>query len=71
MASVMLFDLAITLVGQPATYWRDPGTVEEHNRFMRVVVSQGWLPCILLGLLYIAASTAHPECRTLIYADLR
>jgi type II secretion system (T2SS) protein G len=55
MLSVMLFDLLITLVGQPMTYWQNPATALEGDPIVRLVMHQGLLALILVSVLYGAA----------------
>lgn len=51
----MLFDLAITLAGQPQAYWHDPLAASEGNVLVRLVMHQGYKIFVALGLGYIAA----------------
>jgi hypothetical protein len=52
MIGVMLFDPFLTLLGQPASYWANPGTVHEGNPFWRWFMMWGWMDYVLMDLLY-------------------
>jgi hypothetical protein len=52
MLTVMMFDGANTLLGQPASYWHDPQTVRESNEFFRWFMVQGWAAYVLIDLVY-------------------
>ena len=56
MVGVILSDTISTLLGQPASYWRHPGTAEEHNQFIRLFITQGYLPFVAWSLLYIVGA---------------
>ena len=58
MVVVILIDLSVTILGQPPSYWRDPGTAVEGNDLYRHVVVLGCAPLILAGLIYCAVLTA-------------
>ena len=55
MLVVMLVDVTITLVGQPAAYWKTPTAAVEGNPFVRVLMHQGVVPLLLVSILYAAA----------------
>lgn len=58
MVGALLGDLGITLVGQPASYWRNPATVHESNSLIKPFLTSGAAPTLLgmavgvVGLLY-------------------
>ena len=54
MVCAMLFDSAITLIGQPSSYWHHPYTVREGNGFFRYFFSHGLSAYILTILVYIS-----------------
>ncbi|MCX6877368.1 MAG: hypothetical protein NTW21_26700 [Verrucomicrobia bacterium] len=56
MVGVILSDTINTLLGQPKSYWQHPATAYEHNQFIRLFVTQGYLPFVLWSLLYIAGA---------------
>lgn len=56
MAGVILFDMAATFVGQPASYWSNPSTVHEGNRLFHWVMSQGYLVALLVDAVYLVGS---------------
>jgi hypothetical protein len=53
---VMLMDAIITLIGQPPSFWKDPGTVNEHDPLVRFFLARGVLAYAIGGLLYICGS---------------
>ena len=55
MAATMLVDLAITLHGQPPSYWRDPSTAFEPNHIVHAVMTRGWGVLAAVAIAYIAA----------------
>ena len=56
MLFVILFDFASTLLGQPGTFWQQPGTMNEHNRLIHWVAAHGLWPLFLFMLLYTAGA---------------
>ena len=72
MVFTLLSDTAITLLGQPASYWRDPATVVEGNHLMRSVFSQGIIPTLfflvlsLYGLSYLVSILPKKLALTII-----
>ncbi len=56
MAGVILFDMAATFAGQPASYWSDPATVHEGNRLFHWVMSRGYPVAMLVDAVYLAGS---------------
>jgi hypothetical protein len=53
MMLVILFDIAITFLGQPASYWSDPASVIESNDLFRLILAQGWRVTIGFNLVYL------------------
>lgn len=56
MVGVIFFDMAITHIGQPSTYWTDPSTVREGNQWFRAVMAQGAWVSLLVDFLYLSGS---------------
>ena len=56
MMAVILFDIVITLLGQPASYWTDPSTAREENQWFHFIMSQGHWVSILTDVLYLTGS---------------
>ena len=56
MVGTIVLDAAITLWGQPRSYWSDPSTTNEHNTFVRFFARLGYLPFILYWVVYTAAA---------------
>jgi len=60
--AVIAFDFAITLLGQPSSYWRDPHTAREGNPLFAWFMVRGlswYLPCIFgytAGVVYLVKS---------------
>ena len=54
MVAALFGDVAVTLVGQPASYWHDPATVHEGNALARVFLARGWM--YYLGLEAVLAA---------------
>jgi len=54
MVGVILGDLVLTYLGQPASYWSDPETVHEGNQWFHWVMSRGPLFAWAIDLLYLA-----------------
>jgi hypothetical protein len=52
MVFVILFDFADTLLGQSATFWQHPETMNEHNRLVHAIAAHGYWAVILFMLLY-------------------
>jgi hypothetical protein len=52
MAVVILYDPINTLIGQPASYWIHPETVNEGNLFLRNLMIQGWYVYFIVDLIY-------------------
>ena len=50
---VMLLDAACTLIGQPASFWRDPSTTNEGSPIVRFFLARGLLPFAVCGILYV------------------
>ena len=58
MLLVMIFDLAMTLAGQPASYWHKPATAQEGNPVVRLIMHQGIVPLLLVSIVYATAIVA-------------
>lgn len=56
MLGVILFDMAITLIGQPASYWTDPSTVHEENDLYHIIMSKGIGFLFVTDLIYLTSS---------------
>ena len=56
MVAVILVDMLLTWIGQPASYWSDPSTVHEGNRLFHWVMTKGYLVALLVKLLYTAGT---------------
>ena len=54
MIATLLGDLTVTFAGQPASYWRNPSTVTESNRYMKPFLSSGAAPMLLATLFGVA-----------------
>src|SRR5437773_1830043 len=54
MLLVMLFDLIITLVGQPAAYWKRHTAAVEGDPLVRFFMHQGLVPLLLISIVYAA-----------------
>ncbi|MDB6174365.1 MAG: hypothetical protein JWL59_3676 [Chthoniobacteraceae bacterium] len=50
----MIFDLTITLVGQPAAYWMTPMAANEGDPLVRYFMRQGLVPLLLISVVYAA-----------------
>jgi len=46
-------DFAITLLGQPGSYWLHPETANEANDLFRIFLARGWGAYLLFDLLYL------------------
>jgi hypothetical protein len=55
MLAVMIFDLVITLAGQPASYWQKATTANEADPIVRLVMHHGIVPLLLVSALYCIA----------------
>lgn len=58
MLAVLLLDMILTLVGQPASYWRDPATAEEFNPLVAWFMHRGLTITVVSWLSFSAASFA-------------
>jgi hypothetical protein len=56
MLAAILVDSALTLMGQPGSYWLRPETANEANPFFRVFLARGWLDYIVFDIFYIAGA---------------
>ena len=52
MISVMLFDLLVTLFGQPKDYWHKPAAALESDPIVRYIMQHGVAPLILASVVY-------------------
>ncbi len=55
MFAPVLVDFAVTLIGQPASYWHNPQTAHESNELARVFLTHGWAAYLLYGSIYSSA----------------
>jgi hypothetical protein len=53
---VMLLDAVITIIGQPASFWRDPGTTNEGAPIVTFFLARGILPYLVVGSLYVTGT---------------
>ena len=53
---VMLVDFALTLIGQPPGYWRDPSNVNEGAALVRFFLARGPMSYLVAGTLGIVGS---------------
>ena len=58
MLATMMIDLALTLHGQPRSYWRDPATALEPNPPVRYLMQMGVLPFLVVVILYCGIAFA-------------
>jgi hypothetical protein len=56
MVSIIVFDAAMTLLGQPASYWSHPQTANEANPLFHFFLAQSWQSFLLVELLYLAVA---------------
>lgn len=56
MLAAIVFDISMTFLGQPPSYWTQPTTVDEGNRLFHLVMSQGWGFTLLVDAVYLAGS---------------
>jgi hypothetical protein len=56
MVGAIVLDFALTLLGQPASYWIRPETVNESNQLFRIFMAQGWTGTVLFNLIYISGA---------------
>ncbi len=52
MLAVMIFDLLITLAGQPVSYWHQATTANEGDPIVELVMHQGVVPLLLVSVAY-------------------
>ena len=52
MLAVMIFDLVITLLGQPATFWKNPATANEGDPIVYAVMQRGLPMLYLISIVY-------------------
>jgi hypothetical protein len=58
MVGVLFVDCANTLIGQPASYWRDPATMHEANALSRAFLGLGWIYFVCLDVVLAAGQFA-------------
>ena len=58
MVLAMIFDLAMTLAGQPASYWHKPTTANEGDPIVRLIMHQGIAPLLLVSVVYCGVIVA-------------
>lgn len=56
MLAVIFFDMSITLIGQPTSYWSNPSTVREENELYHLIMSKGVGTLMLTDLVYLTGS---------------
>ncbi len=54
MMSVIFFDIAITLIGQPVCYWTDPSTVHESNQWFQTIMARGPWVSVSVDFVYLS-----------------
>lgn len=54
MLSVILFDIAITLIGQPASYWTNPLTAHEGNQWFHPIMARGPWVSVAVDFVYLS-----------------
>ena len=56
MLAAIILDYAVTLFGQPASYWLHPETVNEADQLFRIFMLRGWTASVLFELFYLACA---------------
>ena len=56
MSAAILLDFFVTLLGQPHTYWRHPGTVNEADPLFAFFLLRGWIAGVLFYLVYLVST---------------
>jgi len=56
MVALIALDTAITLLGQPASYWSHPQTANEANPFIHFFLAQSWQSFLVVELIYVAVA---------------
>jgi hypothetical protein len=56
MLAAMALDFAITLLGQPGSYWLHPETANEANHLFRIFLARGWKDYLLFDLAYLSGT---------------
>ena len=56
MVALIVLDAAITLLGQPASYWSHPQTANEANPFIHFFLAQSWQSFLVVELIYVAVA---------------
>ena len=54
--TILLFDMAVTLAGQPASFWHDPSTVREDNPLVSWFMHRGPILTVAVWLGFIVGS---------------
>jgi len=54
MLTAIFLDFAVTLLGQPASYWLHPETAQEADRLFLIFMLWGWTASVLYELFYLA-----------------
>ena len=56
MLGAMLLDFAVTLAGQPGSFWSHPETMRESNHLVRLFLGRGWQGYFLFDLVVISGT---------------
>jgi hypothetical protein len=56
MLGAIILDFVVTLIGQPASYWLRPETVNEADQLFRIFMLRGWTIALLFYLFYLAGA---------------
>jgi len=56
MVLLIALDAAITLLGQPVSYWSHPQTANEANPFIHFFLAQSWQSFLVVELIYVAVA---------------
>ena len=56
MLGAMVLDFAMTLLGQPGSFWQHPETMRESNQLVRLFLGQGWTGYFLFDLVDISGA---------------
>jgi hypothetical protein len=56
MLAAIILDYAVTLFGQPTSYWLHPETVIEGDQMFRIFMLRGWAASVLFELFYLAVA---------------
>lgn len=58
MVAVLFGDFAMTLLGQPTSYWKNPDTMLESNSLTRIFLGRGWMYYLGLDVILAAGQFA-------------